>query len=142
MVRPLIAITALAASALAVEPSFAGDVPNPVEPYDLSKAATYSNVCLHRETLDPLGLRVYVRDPDQHPRVLGQYAEGGLEAPLIATARLVNGRLMFTLAGDVPEARFDGEVRGRYVILRSEAPHAKAFRLRRRDDTHGFPICR
>jgi hypothetical protein len=141
LVRLLLAIAALAVSASAAGPSLAGDVPNPVEPYDLTRAATYSDICLHPETLDADGLRIFVRDPGQHPRVLGQYAEGGLEEPLVATSRLVHGRLTFTLPGDVPEARFEGEVRGGYVVVRSEVPHARVFRLRRRDDTHGFPIC-
>jgi hypothetical protein len=120
----------------------AGDTPYPTRPWNLTDATGYSDICLDAETGDVNGLRVFVRQPGQSPRIAAQYAEGGLEDPIAATTSIVRGRLRFKIPGDIPEATFVGEVRGQYLIVRSLQQGAKPFRLMRRHDTQGFRICR
>lgn len=142
IIRTATGCVVVALSLVAALRSSAGDVPNPTRPYDLTHAKTFSNICVHRETGDVLGLRVFVREPGSNPRVLGQYAEGGLLEPVAAQSQENRGSLAFVLPGDVPEATFSGDVRGGYVVVRSHEEGSRPFRLRLRNDTHGFPFCR
>ena len=61
--------------------------------YDLTGAKAFSNLCIDPADDDTSGLRVYVRRPGQTPRVVAQYAEGGLDAPIEAPSRIIDGRL-------------------------------------------------
>jgi hypothetical protein len=49
--------------------------------------------------------------------------------------------LHFEARGDAPGTSFNGEVRGRYLLVRSLEPNTKPFRLLRRDDSRGLPAC-
>lgn len=127
---------------LALVPSLARTAPNPARPDYLSHAATYSDLCLDRETSDVMGLRIFVRWQGRRPQVFGQYAEGELPPVEAARTEVAHGRLQFTLAGDVPETTFSGEIFQRYALVRSHESGARTFRLPLRNDAHGLPFCR
>ncbi len=119
----------------------ASKLPITKAPYDLRGARIYSDLCVEPKTDDINGLRIIVRPRGARPRVLAQYAEGGLPEPTEAFAAVKAGRLQFEVAGDVPEASFSGEVRNGYVLVRSHAPGAKAFRLKAIRRLHTAPPC-
>jgi hypothetical protein len=108
--------------------------------FDLRGAAVYSNMCYEPEAGDVDGLRVFVRPIEREPRIVAQYAEGGLPPLVAAPSHVVAGRLVFTVPGDVPEATFAGEVHSRYLVMHSGAD-AKRFRLRRVQSRRHIPNC-
>jgi len=114
-------------------------LPKVKSPYDLRGAVSYSNLCVDDETDDVSGLRIFVRPAGAAPRVLFQYAEGGL--PTLQAASIIVGRarLSFEADGDVPGGKVTGEVRDGFILLRTFPPKADQFRLRRRDDRNGAP---
>lgn len=97
--------------------------------YDLTGAKAFSNLCIDPADDDTSGLRIYVRRPGQTPRVVAQYAEGALDAPIEAPSRVIDGRLRFVVPGDVPEATFTGVVFDTYVEVRGARRGSKPFRL-------------
>lgn len=118
----------------------AGDVPAPTTPFDLRGAATYSTICVHDETGDVLGLRVFVRSPTASPRVVVQFAEGGLGVPVAARSWTETGRFYFAAPETASSPAVAGEVRKNSVRLTT--PYDAIRRLPLRNDLHGFPICR
>lgn len=121
------------------ELTWAGDVPAPTKPFDLRGATTYSAICVHKETGDVLGLRVFVRAPTSHPRIVVQFAEGGLGGPVAARAWTAAGRLYFTAPETASTPAVAGEVRKASVRLTKAYDGLRTLPLR--NDLHGFPIC-
>ena len=110
--------------------------------YDLTGATVYSDLCTDRLTGDTNGLRVFVRRPDQTPRVVAQLAEGGLTPPIEAPSKIIDGRLRFVVPGDIPEATFTGVVFDGYLVVRSAKRGSKPFRLNAVKGHSRFPRCR
>jgi hypothetical protein len=110
-------------------------------PHDLGGSLIYSNLCVDRETDDVDGLRVIVRPFYARPRVLGQYAEGGLPELQAAKSREVDGGLEVEVSGDAPEVEFTGKIQGDNALFRSRAPHAQPFHLKRVRDLRHAPYC-
>lgn len=104
-------------------------LPPTVLPYDLSGAMVYSDLCVEAQSGDIAGLRIFVRPPGVEPRVLAQYAEGGLLQPEPATWTEDGRDIAIEVPGDVPEATFSGRVTADFAIMRSRQPGAKPFRL-------------
>ena len=116
--------------------------PVSVNAYDLTGAKAFSNLCTNPMTDDTDGLRVYVRRSGQTPRVVAQYAEGGLDPPIEAPSKVIGARLRFVVPGDAPEAMFTGEVFDGYVVVRGAKRGTKPFRLNRVKVESRLPRCR
>jgi len=127
---------------LASVSSTAVAAPLETKTYDLAGATAYSDLCTDRMTDDTNGLRVFVRNPGQTPRVVAQVAEGGLEPPVEAPSKIVQRRLRFVVPGDVPEAAFTGQVFDGYVIVRGAKRGSKPFRLNPVKAQNPLPRCR
>ena len=128
---------------LALSPAgsaLAGNVPAPTTPFDLRGAPTYSAVCVHEETGDVIGVRVFVRAPGSRPRVVIQFAEGDLGAPMAARSWIKAGRLYFALSATSLNPAIAGEVRR--ASIRLTEPYDDVRTLWLRNDLHGFPVCR
>jgi hypothetical protein len=120
--------TAIALFLVPASSALAVPLPPIRTPYDLRGAAIYSNLCVERETGDINGLRVFVRPIGSQPRVLAQYAEGGLLAPEAAASILIaGGQLQLEIVSDVPEASFSGVLRKDRLLVRSHQFGAKTF---------------
>jgi len=115
--------------------------PATAKTYDLTGATAYSDLCTDRMTDDTNGPRVFVRRSGQEPRVVAQLAEGGLEPPVEAPSRVINGRLRFVVPGDVPEATFTGAVFDGYVVARGAKRGSKPFRLNQVNAHARVPRC-
>jgi hypothetical protein len=102
----------------------------------------YGDLCVDRETADVDGLRIFVRPAGAKPRVLFQYAEGGLLPPQPAQATPIPGGLIVEVPGDIPEATFSGRVIGEDVQFRSHRKGSDPFRLKRITDVRRAPYCR
>jgi len=128
--RTLVAL-ALSAGLFAssVGPVRAANLPPTRTPYDLRGAKIFQNLCVDRQTDDVDGLRVIVRPAGAIPRVLGQYAEGGLLALRVARSKQVGGGLRVEVSGDGPEAEFTGQITGDVATFRSRARASSPFRL-------------
>jgi len=120
-------------------PASAGNVPAPTTPFDLRGAATYSAICVHDETGDVIGLRVFVRSPAARPRVVVQVAEGDLGELVAARTWTRDGRLYFAAPKTAASPAVAGEVRKRSVRLTE--PYDDYRTLALRDDRRGFPVC-
>ena len=109
----------------------------PTEPWDLSKAQAFSNMCLSQETGDARGLRVFIQADGARPRIVTQVAEGAPMAPQAAVAARVTGTAVsFTTAGG--EA-FQGTLSDKALTLASK--RLPRLVLHRRSDAKGFPVC-
>jgi hypothetical protein len=118
----------------------AGDTPAPTEPWDLTNASVYSNMCVDPETGDALGMRVFLRPRGSEPRIVVQYAEG-VPTKARATHSEVDGyRVRFTI-GDTLAETYSGAIRGQTMVLHVKRMGRLPLRLRLRDDIHGFPDC-
>jgi hypothetical protein len=119
----------------------AHESPRAISAYDLQGAVSFSNLCLDDKTDDIDGLRIFIRPAGVAPRVLFQYAEGGL--PVLEPASVIVNRapLTFEADGDPADGGFTGELHPGYILIRTLGPKARAFRLPRRDDARGAPSC-
>jgi len=138
MARPYLAIVS-GLALLAPLPASAGNTPAPTRPFDLRGSATYSAICVHDETGDVVGLRVFMRSPRSRPRVVIQIAEGDLGLPVAARSWTKAGRLYFAAPRPASTPAVAGEVRKRSVRLTTLYDDVRILPLR--DDRHGFPIC-
>jgi hypothetical protein len=132
---------ALAFWIAAAASAYAATLPPTHTLYDLRGAVIYSNLCVDRATNDVDGLRIFVRPAGNTPRVLAQYAEGGLLAPVPAIASKEQGRLKFEISGDVPTARFSGVVHGDRIWVKSHQVNDTAAWLKRVRGTERPPYC-
>lgn len=119
--------------------AWAGDVPAPTRPFDLTGAKTYSVICVHEETGDVPGLRIFVRGPSPSPRVVVQFAEGVLGDILVARSWTRAGRLYFATEGTALFPAIRGEIRTRTAILDPAVGDIRTLPIR--NDLHGFPNC-
>jgi hypothetical protein len=129
----------LALALLAPAAASAGNVPAPTTPFDLRGAATYSAICVHDETGDVVGVRVFVRSPSARPRVVVQTAEGDLGLPVAARSWTEGGRLYFAAPKTAATPELAGEIGKRTARL--TIPYGDFRTLPLRNDRRGFPIC-
>jgi hypothetical protein len=134
-------LTLIVASAACITEAASASLPPTQSGYDLARAEVFADICVDRKTHDINGLRIFVRPPSAKPRVLAQYAEGGLLAPVAAQSRPIPGGLSIDVPGDVPEATFSGRVIGDHADFRSHGQGARPIRLTRRSNLRFAPFC-
>jgi hypothetical protein len=138
----LLGIVAFIFGVATIAQGHSATLPHTTSAYDLRGAEVYSTFCVDSETGDVNGLRVFVRRPDQTPRILVQYAEGSLGAPEVARSAMASGRLIFTVSDELDGGDVHGEVRGDHVMLRRDAGYPQRLRMERAPWQNKAPYCR
>jgi len=137
----LLGIVAFAFAVTSIAEGRSAPLPHTVSEHDLRGAAVYSSFCVDSDTGDVNGMRVFVRRPDQTPRILVQYAEGSLSVPEGATVSGSSGRLLFAVPDELDAGDLRGEVRGDHVTIRREGSGARPFRIDRVTWPNAAPYC-
>lgn len=93
------------------------------------RPATYSNVCMSRETGDQGGVELTLLTQDGAPAIILKTCEGGCWRPAAHDVKLADGKIAFlatnqtfTAEGavfDTTTHRFTGVIRGRRLVLDS-----------------------